>query len=126
MSAPQGETNLDQTAADLDNINRQLAEINETVDRLAQQKQNLLALAAQAGDRANANGGTSATLQALDSAMAAASSISTATGNISDHVTEATDHTNAAHEGLNPARDAQDTLQSAGARGDFVATATSD
>ena len=125
-TAPQGETNLDLTVADLAAIQQELNGINEQIDVLAQRRANLQVRIAQASERVQATGGTAATAQALDAATAVANELGQHLGNFSASATEAEDVTSAAHAGLAPARDAQDELHAAGARGEFVSAATSD
>lgn len=125
-AATGGETNLDQTEADLAIIQAQLAVVQDHNDQLAGAAARLEGLVAVAEERATSNGATAATQQALDEARAVAALLTQHAAGVSDAATAASDHTAAATAGLAPARDAQDTLHSAGARGEFVSTATSD
>jgi len=119
-----GETNLDQTAADLDGIGKSINVAEELNDQMSAVADGLAAQAQAAAERVNANGGTAATIQAVDEARALAEQIKAKTAELADLANAAGDATSAATAGLKPAQDAQDTLHSAGARGKFVDTAT--
>jgi hypothetical protein len=123
-AAPQGETNLDMTAVELDQINAELAGINDEVDALSARKARLAAKVQAASERVTANGGTAATVQALDAATAVVNQLGQHLGGVSAAATDAADQTETARSGLTPALDAQDTLHSAGATGQFVSAAT--
>jgi hypothetical protein len=125
-TAPAGETNLDLTDADLAAIHAHLARIGELNDQMAGARAALEGAVAVATERATTNGATAATQQALDEANAVVALLGQHVGGVADAAAAASDHTSAAQAGLAPARDAQDTLHSAGARGEFVSTATSD
>lgn len=126
QTGPAGETHLDLTAAGLSAINQKVAAINDQVDALAADRAELAAMVAAEAERVAANGGTADTTAALDAANAVVAQLGQHLGGVSEAATEAADQTAAAHAGLAPARDAQDALHSAGARGEFVSTATSD
>ncbi len=123
-TSTQGETNLDCTAADLAGIQAELAAIEEHNDALAARRAALQARLATASERVESTGGTTATAQALDAARAVVDQLGQHLAGVSDSTVEASDVTQAAHAGLAPARDAQDALQAAGARGEFIDTAT--
>lgn len=125
MTAPVGETHLDLTAQGLGGINATLAQVAEANDQLAALRLTLQAQIQEVTERVNANGGTAATAQALDEANTVVNMIGLHIGNLADASANASDQTAAAEAGLAPARDAQDALHTAGARGEFVATATS-
>jgi hypothetical protein len=123
---PQGETNLDLTDIGLTRISTRLNRLSELVDQIAAEKDALRAEVAVESERVAVNGGTAETRQALDAALALIAQLDSHVGGVSESATEAADQTQAARAGLAPARDAQDALHSAGARGEFVSTATSD
>jgi hypothetical protein len=104
----------------------ELAAVTEQADVLAARRARLQALVTQAQERVTATGGTAATAQALDAAQQVVNEIGQHVGGVSAAAVEAEDAALSAHAGLAPARDAQDALAAAGARGEFVDTATHD
>jgi hypothetical protein len=128
MTAPAAttaETNLDLLVDDLNTIAADLGRATDLNDQLAAVAQILHARAQDAAERAARVGATATTNQALDEVLAVAAQISRQVGAIADLATAAQDATNQAVAGLRPAQDAQDTLHTAGARGELV-TAASD
>ena len=125
-AAPAGETHLDLTEGDLATIHGHLSRVQELNDQMAGVRAALEGAVAAATERATVNGATSATQQALDEANAVVALLGQHLANVSDATSQAEDHTSAAQVGLAPARDAQDALHQAGARGEFVSAATSD
>jgi hypothetical protein len=119
-----GETNADQAAANLDGIGKKIAIAEELNDEMAAQAEALAAAAQAAAEHVSANGGTAATIQAVDEARALAEQMKVLASQLADVARAAADATSAASAGLKPAQDAQDTLHSAGATGRFVDTAT--
>lgn len=122
--APATETNADLTAADLSEVHGALADITDGVDSIQGHKARLDAAISAAAERVDATGGTSATAAALDSARSVSAQLGAQLGALSASAVEAGDVTSAAEAGLRPAQDAQDTLHSAGASGEFVSAAT--
>lgn len=125
-AASAGETHLDLTVLGLGAINATLARVNELNDQLAAARATLSAQVAAETERVAANGGTTTTTQALDEASAVVDLVGEHVRAASDAIAGATDQVSTAEQGLRPAQDAQDSLHSAGARGEFVSTATSD
>lgn len=126
VTAPTGETHLDLTAAGLRSINARLTRIAELNDALAAERAALAAEVTTENERVTANGGTAATTQAFDEANAVVDILGKHIASAADATASASDQTSAAEQGLAPARDAQDTLHSAGARGEYVSAAASD
>lgn len=124
--APTGETNLDLVVADLAAIRGHLARIQDLNDQMGGARAALDGAVTAASERANAAGATAATRQALDEAGAVAAQLGRHVSNVSDASAAASDHVAAAEAGLKPAQDAQDTLHTAGATGEFVSAATAD
>jgi hypothetical protein len=121
-----GETHADLTASELAAIHATVGRISDLNDQTAAEQQNLAAQVQAAKERVAQHGGTAATAQALDEAEALVVTLGQHGAQLGDAATATGDQTAAAEAGLAPARDAQDQLASAGARGDYVATATSD
>lgn len=123
-AAPATETNLDLAGVELGAIQASLARIDEQTDALARERDTLAAQVAAASERVAATGGTTATITALDGANAVVEQLGAHLGGFSEAAAEAADVTSAARAGLAPALDAQDSLHAAGARGEFVSSAT--
>jgi hypothetical protein len=123
---PQGETNLDLTVVDLTEVETLLALVDDGVDQVAQTGQRLDTAISRATERAVLAGAPAATMAALDAASGVSRQLGDHLSGVSQASTEAGDQVTAARHSLTPAQDAQDRLHSAGARGEFVSTATSD
>ncbi len=123
-AAPQGETNLDTLDAILAQINTELNNISDDVDRLNSRRMTLAGLVAHAFEIAQSTGATAATRAALDAAMSVVNQLGQHMGQVSDATAKAEDEVLQAKAGLVPARDAQDQLHASGARGEFVSAST--
>lgn len=123
-TAPQGDTNLDQTTHDLVAIKAKLAKVGDLNDQLSTERADLLGMVAAAKERVQVTGGTAATVQALDAAEAVCARIDQNLAGVADATIEAADQTEAADRGLDPARHAQDALHQSGAQGEFVSAAS--
>lgn len=121
---PKGETNLDTLEAILARINQELQAISDDVDRLNARRMTLAGLISRAFEIARATGATDATRAALDAAMTVVTQLGTYLSGVANTASEAEEQVTAAKVGLAPARDAQDTLHSSGARGEFVSAST--
>lgn len=125
-AATVGETHADITLAKLDGIGASIGQAENLNDQAAAVASNLDAQVAAASEYADEKGATTASRQALDEARAVAAAIRETVARLADLCERAGESVSAATAGMRPAVDAQDSLNAAGARGDIVATATSD
>lgn len=125
-TAQTGETHADITLAKLTGIGSSISQAENLNDQAAATASNIDAQVAEASEYADDKGATAATRQALDEAKAVSAAIRETVAKLADLCARAGESVDAATVGMRPAIDAQDGLATAGARGDIVATATSD
>lgn len=122
----QGETHADLILVKLDGLGRWISQAEDLNDQASATASAIEAEVAEASEYSESKDATSATKQALDEAKGVASAIRETVARLADLCAQASESVGAATVGMRPAIDAQDGLHAAGARGNVVATATSD